>query len=342
MYDRSGVRLCLVHSLPSTAEANGVKLGQVLSLGGLEPDALADRDRIVRRSQIVAMMNGLARKSGTATIGLQMAAATDPNLLGPFGRSLLVGRTLGEAMALQRRHMPWLQRGTTFRIEILGPTVRWTHRMLGCDPTEARFLFEGIAAFCVRFVRGATGERDAGLHVLLPHKPLAPLSFYEEALGCPVSVERGQDLVIRFHAILLGRPNLLSGAGAGAPLAVTEQAVPVDFDLSDDHLLASLGRMIEVASLRGRFTLRGAAIAIGVPPRSLQRRLALLGTSFERLVDDWRKGQALELVADPAQGTSEIAVRLGYTDPSHFIRAFRRWKGMSPTAFRSDLARNGN
>jgi AraC-like DNA-binding protein len=118
--------------------------------------------------------------------------------------------------------------------------------------------------------------------------------------------------------------------------------VPVDFDLSDDHLIASLERMIEVASLWGRFTLRDAAVAIGLPPRSLQRRLALMGTTFERLVDDWRRGEAQQLMADPETGTTEIALRLGYTDPSHFIRAFRRWEGMSPTAFRNVLARNGN
>jgi AraC-like DNA-binding protein len=342
MYDRSGVRLSLVHTLPATAEANGVALAQVLSLGGLEPDALGDRDRIVRRSQIVAMMNGLARKSGNATIGLQMAAATDPTLLGPFGRSLLVGRTLGEALALQRRHMPWLQRGTSIRIETLGHTVRWSHRMLGCDPTEARLLHEGIAAFFVRFVRGATGDTTVRMHVILPHKPLAPLSVYEDALGCAVSFERGSDLVIRFDAALLGRSNLLRGVGEGTADVLTGPVVPADVDLADDHLLASLGRMIEVASLWGRFTLRDAAISIGLSPRSLQRRLQLLGTSFERLVDDWRRGEAQQLMADPSTGTTEIALRLGYTDPSHFIRAFRRWEGVSPTAFRHVLARNGN
>jgi AraC-like DNA-binding protein len=342
MYDKSGVRLSLVHTLPATAEASGVALAQVLSLGGLEPDAMGDRDRIVRRSQIVAMMNGLARKSGNATIGLQMAAATDPTLLGPFGRSLLVGRTLGEALALQRRHMPWLQRGTSIRIETSGQTVRWSHRMLGSDPTEARHLHEGIAAFFLRFVRAATGDRTARLQVNLPHKPLAPLSVYEDALGCAVSFERGSDLVIRFDAALLGRRNLLRGDDDGAPMVVTGPEVPADFDLADGHLLASLGRMIEVASLWGRFTLRDAAVTIGLSPRSLQRRLARLDTSFERLVEDWRRGAAHQLLADPSTGTTEVALRLGYTDPSHFIRAFRRWEGMSPTAFRHVLARNGN
>ena len=157
MSARSGVRLSLVHSLPHAAEAKGLQVGPLLALGGLDPDAFKNPGQVVRRSQIVAMMNGLARKSGDATIGFKMAHTTDPGLLGPFGRSLMVGRTLREALALQRRHMPWLQRGISITMETFGPTVHWTHRMHGCDPAEARFLSEGIAAFFVWFVRASPG-----------------------------------------------------------------------------------------------------------------------------------------------------------------------------------------
>jgi AraC-like DNA-binding protein len=338
MYDRSAVRLSLIHALPTAAEATGVAVGPLLSLGGLEPHAFGDRDRIARRSQIITVMNGLARQSGDPTIGLQMAASTDPALLGPFGRSLLVGRTVGEALALQQRHMPWLQHGTSISMDILGATARWTHRMHGCDPAKARFLTEGIAAFFVRFVRAASGDEGARLHVVLPHKPAAPVSIHEDALRCAVQFDRDADLEIRFDAALLQRRNRLRIADEAEPSALNGGAVPMSIDLTDAQLLSSLGRMIEVAILRGRFTLADAAVTLGLSPRGLQRRLAQLDTSFERMVDDWRHGLALELLSDPVNGTSEIANRLGYADPSHFIRAFRRWQGMSPMAFSRGLA----
>jgi AraC-like DNA-binding protein len=342
MYDRSGVRLSLVHSLPQVADANGLKVGPLLAAGGLDADAYRNPGQVVLRSQIVAMMNGLAGKSGDPFIGIKMAQVTDPVLLGPFGRSLMVGRTLREALALQRLHMPWLQRGVSIGIETLGPTVRWTHRMHGSDPAEARFLNEGIAAFLVRFAQAAAGCKDASLHVTLPHRPLAPLSAYEDALGCGISFDKGADLVVRFDAALLERRNLLGSPDDPASPITGEPFVPENFELQDGQLLESLTRMIETAALWGRPTLGDAARTLGMSPRSLQRRLAGLDTSFERLVDDWRRRQAVRLLTDPVLPTTDIALRLGYLHPSHFIRAFRRWQGVSPMNFRRSLARNGN
>ncbi|MCX7287148.1 MAG: AraC family transcriptional regulator ligand-binding domain-containing protein [Rhodobacterales bacterium] len=341
MYDKSGVRLSLIHSLPNAAEATGVSVDRLLALGGLRADAFRDHDMIVRRSQIVAMMNGLARKSGDASLGFKMAETTNPNHLGPFGRSLMVGRTLKEALALQSRHLPWLQRGTSIAIATVGPMAQWTHRMHGCDPAEARFLTEGIAAFFVRFVRASTGDADAGLHVILPHKPVAPLSFYEDALRCAVSFDKDTDLVIRFDAALLDRRNALLSVDDGVQSKIHD-LVPDGLDLPDTLLLASLQRMFEAAALWGRLTLEGAALTLGLSPRSLQRRLARLDTSFERVLDDWRQRQAVTFFNDPGVGTASVALRLGYTHPAHFIRAFRRWHGQAPTEFRLGLARNGN
>ncbi len=352
MYDRNSVRLSLIHALPAAAEASGVSSMQVLSLGGLEADAFSDCDRVVRRSQIYAVMQGLARKSGDATIGFRMADASSPDMLGLFGRSMLVGRTLREVLALKRRHMPWLQRGTSISMATFGLKFQWTHRMHGSDPGEARFLNEGIAAFMVKSVRAMSGDEAARLHVILPHRPIVPLSRYEEALRCAVSFVPGNELVIRFDANLLERRNMLCRDNRPELDPARIAAVPFDCGLTDADLLQCLLRMFEVAALMGRLTLRDTARTLGFSPRSLQRRLAGLDATFEEIVDQWRHRQALDWLDGQDGGTEKVAARLGYTDASHFIRAFRRWQGVSPTDFRRarargapadhNLARNGN
>jgi len=77
-----------------------------------------------------------------------------------------------------------------------------------------------------------------------------------------------------------------------------------------------------------------AAATLGVSVRTLQRRLSLEGTSFAEVLDDFRKETAVSLLRDRSLAVYEVAFLLGYSDPSTFYRAFRRWEGIPPHEFR--------
>lgn len=72
--------------------------------------------------------------------------------------------------------------------------------------------------------------------------------------------------------------------------------------------------------------------------RTLQRRLAAAGLTYSRLVDEVRFERARLLLVEPGVGISNIAAALGYADPAHFTRAFTRWAGVAPQAYRRRLA----
>lgn len=68
--------------------------------------------------------------------------------------------------------------------------------------------------------------------------------------------------------------------------------------------------------------------------RTFKRRLQQLGTSFQEILDDIRKGQAIDYLRHTAKPIDEIAALLGYNDPSNFGRAFKRWTGKTPSQYR--------
>ena len=68
--------------------------------------------------------------------------------------------------------------------------------------------------------------------------------------------------------------------------------------------------------------------------RTLKRKLQQLGTSYQRLLDDLRKGLAVEYLSQSEKTVDDIAQLLGYSDASNFARAFRRWTSKSPTDYR--------
>ncbi len=72
--------------------------------------------------------------------------------------------------------------------------------------------------------------------------------------------------------------------------------------------------------------------------RTLKRRLKMHGTSFQRMLDDTRKRDAIRLLEDRTLSVEEIAHRIGYSAPANLLRAFRKWTGTTPASFRARVA----
>ena len=92
---------------------------------------------------------------------------------------------------------------------------------------------------------------------------------------------------------------------------------------------------------RGHPTIDQAAARLGTSIRSLQRHLAQQGLSYTDLVDGVRYQAAQHLLREPGRSVAEVAVALGYRDTSSFSRAFARWCGTGPRAYRRRWAGKG-
>ena len=128
-------------------------------------------------------------------------------------------------------------------------------------------------------------------------------------------------------------------------------ADPVSRQLAYSELERSLAEMAATAAadvvprvrkllLRpdgGILALEDVAKAMGVSARTLKRRLATAGVTYSDLLEEERREMALLLLRTRGPQESSIdavAERLGYSDPSNFRRAFQRWTGVSPAAYR--------
>lgn len=101
-----------------------------------------------------------------------------------------------------------------------------------------------------------------------------------------------------------------------------------------DEGLAGRVRAVVAARADGVPSLVEVARAVHLSPRTLKRRLAEHGTTYTQVRDDVRRQRALLLLDNRALSIGEIAGRLGYTELPNFTRAFRKWTGMTPLAYR--------
>ncbi|MBM7334008.1 MAG: AraC family transcriptional regulator [Alcanivorax sp.] len=93
-------------------------------------------------------------------------------------------------------------------------------------------------------------------------------------------------------------------------------------------------RRIMLAGSGGFPGVEDVASELHMSSRTLKRKLQQLGTSYQTLLDDLRKGLAVEYLTQSPRSVDEIALALGYSDASNFARAFRRWTGRSPSDYR--------
>lgn len=92
--------------------------------------------------------------------------------------------------------------------------------------------------------------------------------------------------------------------------------------------------LLRVELTSGNPTLERVAARLGVSARTLRRRLESEGMTFSELVDDTRHRLALQYMTRPELRLAEVAFLIGFSDVATFHRAFKRWTGHTPNAYR--------
>jgi AraC-like DNA-binding protein len=152
------------------------------------------------------------------------------------------------------------------------------------------------------------------------------------------------------HAALLGAPVTFEHTNAGAHFATA--ALAARLQTADPALRRTLGQIARHLEIGGDDTLDlelavrsrlrsllpmgkadagGVARTLGLSERSFHRRLAELGRSYQSVLDDFRASEGERLLAAGRLKMAQIALSLGYADQTAFSRAFKRWRGMSPS-----------
>ena len=98
------------------------------------------------------------------------------------------------------------------------------------------------------------------------------------------------------------------------------------------HLRKVIGALMEKG--RCQPDIQSVAALMNTSVRTLQRRLREIGLTYAGIVQQARCAEARQMLKDGGRNIGEIARALGYSDHAHFTRAFQRWTGVTPHAFR--------
>jgi len=317
-----------VRSLLQAADALGLDATTVLGEVGLDEHVLGDGEARVSEETGGRLWDRLERLSGDATFGLRVAEAIDPAEFGLLGYVCRSAGTLGEALALFAEHVRFLSDSSQITIHAERDRVR-VRLELGTWPNASGR--EAVLALLVLRARRVTGRPLVPREVRFRHERPADPSAYRRLFGAPVTfLQRHDEIVIDRSVLDVALPtadatlrDLLLGQSRA--LHKPRQAL--------DGLLERLRRTVEEGLRTHDVGLSTLAARLHLSPRTLQRRLSDEGTSLQALVDETRRNLALRLLESEVP-IAEATYLLGFSEPSAFHRAFKRWTGQTPAQLR--------
>jgi AraC-like DNA-binding protein len=311
---------------------------------------LADEapESLVPLRPVLEFFERAATAEGIESCGLLVGARTEIGALGAFGRVILRSVTVGDAIRTAAENMRlynsaeriWLLRegervlichslcesagdrhGHLYAIMLLIKIIRlaagpgWWPREIRLPKAETKWLKSYDVVVPADWVR-----HDEPCFALVVDRPLLAQRCNQEMHG-----RRPPPVVSRAPAQTVGSKQ---GEGGVGDIAFLRSSAPAD------DLGGSVQQAIE-GLLRGGYPdVRLAAELAGLSVRTLSRRLAEEGTSYERLVEQVRFAAALDLLRGGQLRLIDIAYELSYTDPANVTRAFRRWACMPPREYR--------
>lgn len=313
------------------------RAGEAALLAGtrLAPEALGALEQALgKRDQVTIVRNAL-RLAGRPGFGLEMGSRLPLAAHGPLGQLLSASADLGEAWAaLERFHglrVPLVTLSRAFTRQDM--VIRLD---LECPLDEVGlFLLEAVAVTIQRGFELILGRRLREARLDLAYAPPAHAGLYGRYVHSPVRFA-ARATAWHIPRALLGQPNPFRDPALYAQaLRQCEQLAAAQAGAASWSL-----RMTQLLQQHPgkRWTLAEVAGHLHLSPRTLIRHLRAEDTTWQALLDHELSRRARELLADGRQTVESVALALGYHDATAFRRAFRRWFGVAPTAWRAQQA----
>lgn len=258
---------------------------------------------------------GLYRLCPRADLGFLVVLNMPPTALGPVGMAVMCSATVADAIAIVQRYWDLIGRVMQMTVHKKNEQSVLVFRLEAALASVWRGLVAMVPNVqpytAISFDFPPANEITAQLGNVQFNAPETSLTFPREFLTAPMPLHSASGLEQGL-------------AQCEASMRFLQQEQSLNLRVQDCLTL-----------VRQRYpSLEEVAEQLHLSSRSLRRYLAEEGTSFGALLVDAKRLDALRLLQDERLTIADIAQRLGYQDPANFTRAFRRWVGKTPSAWR--------
>jgi len=300
----------------------------ILEEAGVPVGLLALPENRISHRQVIRLLNVAAERTGCRHFGLLAGSAwklTDLGLLGDLmSNSPNIGRALQELVLYQHLNSDG---AVAFLIKREIATELGYSFYVPLHDSTSQFYMTVLAA-AVNFMRELSSPDWAPAEVLFPFSEPRDIGPYQAHFRAPLVFNSPR------CALCIGTKDLTRKI-EGASREALEAGLLKAKGLGPNSLFDIVSRSIRTLLLQGAASGDSVAKSLALHRRTLSRRLAEQGTSFQDCLDQVRMTVAKELIESSDVAIPQIASALCYSNSESFFRAFKRWTGTTPNLART-------
>ncbi len=308
-----------------------VDMDAFLTSIGVDPAITKSPDEYIPIETYLTIQDEAADYTEDPYFGLHMGEFAEAGSWSILGYLMMNCKNLGEAFQKSARYYRII--GTLIRGEnqIKLNKVKSILSTPPHAPQMSRHCFESTLSSSVRMMRNLTGEPLNPLEITFSHSAPESTEEYERIFQCPVLFDQPEtsitlDIRLAFTPVLFANPGLMAYFENYAQ----EFIAKMDYQ---QETIKDVTRIILANLDDEKLTIRRVAKELAMSVRTLQNRLKDEGVVFSDLLMEIRENLAKKYLKENYT-VEEITYLLGYSEPSVFRKAFKKWSGYTPKEYR--------
>ncbi|HUL72644.1 MAG TPA: AraC family transcriptional regulator ligand-binding domain-containing protein [Vicinamibacterales bacterium] len=307
-------------------QALGYDKASLMRAAGLTDAELADPDERIACTRIGSMFGCAMQERPLKNLGMRLAQVTPIGAYPLVDYVVLTSETVGQGLEQLARYFRLVAAMVALDFSFEDGRIRATFH----GPPSA-IAYEFAITLSLLHFREETDGRVVVESVSFEHAP-DDVSEIERVLGCPVRPRAswtGWTMTREAWNLPLRRHDPVLGGVLRHHASDMVRRMPATTGMTSGVRQALASRVAG-----GDTRVQAVARALAMSVRSLQRRLSDEGCSYQDLVDLMRREAAERYLKDSSLSIAEVGFLLGYSEAAAFHRAFKRWTGLTPLAFR--------
>ena len=322
------------HAIAALRRRN-VPIGALLQMAGLSEGDIDNRQNRISALAQGKLLEFAADALADSALGLHLAKQTNPREAGLLYYVASAAENLGEALALFERYFRIVNEAVRLELRQAPKGLVAEISFIGVPRHQVQQNADFGIAIILKALREVAGRNIRPTKVAFAVVRHSDRREFESFYGCPVEFGAPSDQLV-FSNETLALPLITEDRYLLETLGPICDAAARERDTPKGTLRTMVENEVERLLPHGKTQKRIVAKTLGLSARTLSRRLADEGTTYEEVVDQLRRSLGLQYLKEPSISLSQIAWLLGYGGPTSFNHAFRRWTGRPPSTMRRE------